>query len=348
MSQIASDNIRKTWRNQSPGSLIPLFLSYTKPSGRLSSGTFIEALRADREFLTQALQENGLLIIRGTPLEGPHDFKKAVFAFNEDVMEYLSGARVRDPHDPEQLVYVPTAVPSYLPNLLHSEQAYQINIPSKIAFFCKKASPFGGTSRFGDAAAINDSLSTELKERFQQKQLRFDRSLICQGGVIQFLSRFTKALSVAVSWQVNFATRDRNQVEAICRKNAQAFQWMPNGDLQLQTTISPTRVHPLTGKRCWLNSAHLFQIHPGVYSWVFCMVAKLYFKISGRTPSICRFGDGSEIPKADIDQILNHLEAHTFTEHLNPGDLVFVDNHRILHGRDRFFGPRRLYFAMYR
>ena len=52
------------------------------------------------------------------------------------------------------------------------------------------------------------------------------------------------------------------------------------------------------------------------------------------------FGDLSGIPAADLEHIDDVSRKNIVNLPMQPGDVVFVDNYRMLHGRDVFEGDR--------
>ena len=52
------------------------------------------------------------------------------------------------------------------------------------------------------------------------------------------------------------------------------------------------------------------------------------------------FGDLSAIPRADLDEVDRVSRQHIVPTPMREGDVLLVDNYRMLHGRDVFQGDR--------
>jgi len=52
------------------------------------------------------------------------------------------------------------------------------------------------------------------------------------------------------------------------------------------------------------------------------------------------YGDGSEIPQADLDHINDVIMKNLVYVPMKEGDVVLVDNYQVMHGRDVFEGVR--------
>ena len=70
-----------------------------------------------------------------------------------------------------------------------------------------------------------------------------------------------------------------------------------------------------------------------------------YFRKSTRLHEI-QFADGSVIPRKDIYNILDILQANTVTFPWQKGDILILDNILAMHGRAPFTGKRRILTAL--
>ena len=116
----------------------------------------------------------------------------------------------------------------------------------------------------------------------------------------------------------------------------------------LRYRMSPVRMHPLTGEPLWMNNAHLFQLHKEVFGRRLYYLFKTFFLLTGYPMSTCFYGDGEPIPEKDVSEILRATLAVQEVLPLRRGDLIFINNITIAHGRLPFRGPRRMLFAAYK
>src|SRR5437867_3197482 len=86
----------------------------------------LEWLFTHRARLKSLVREHGAIIFRDFAVRSVADFKRVLFAIDDDVLPYLGGAKARhDIGSDEKLVYFPTSAPPYVKNHLHCEMAYQ-------------------------------------------------------------------------------------------------------------------------------------------------------------------------------------------------------------------------------
>lgn len=319
-----------------------------EPAGAVPSlPAWLAWLRDNRERIDGWLAEHGAILFTGFPVTNKEEFGRALRAIDDRTREYIGGAKVRREIEDDRVIYAPSSVPRYVKNQLHCEVGYQPRLPGKVIFFCQRPSPRGGESLLGDTRRIYQSMPKDLRERFETKGLRFERCLPRSSRWQRRLARYTKMLAVAVNWDVQFGTPDRTEVERQCRETGHEFRWTESDDLLISARVPAAVDHPRSGERCWTNSAHLFQANRRVYGWLMWSMIKLFFLVSRKPMSRCVYADGTPITAREVDQILDTFDRNTVEYKMRAGDVMLVDNIRVMHGRNTFRGPRKLMFAMY-
>lgn len=174
------------------------------------------------------------------------------------------------------------------------------------------------------------------------------------GKIINYISRhppegnyFTRVNPTHKTWQQAFETTDRNEVERICEQKGYEFQWL--GDW-----IEVTRRVPAIRGRdqyfdhpYWFNQAHLYHANSRLRGgWVNHQLANLlYISPSTRQYDI-EFDDRSKIPKKVVYEIYDILDEQTIKFSWEKGDVLLLDNHKVMHGRAPSEGKRRILAAM--
>ncbi len=185
---------------------------------------------------------------------------------------------------------------------LHGEMYYQKNIPLMLWFFCAHPASQDGATIVCDGKLFFDELSDSLKDLFSQKKLRY-RGYLDKDA-----------------WRKRYKTDDLKVVEEICKSN----------DVYLQINED--------------ESINLYYICPAIHpsrtgeSMIFINSLLPAMVIS---PDVVSFDDGTDIN----DQILSELNeiAEKITAEINwqKGDILMVDNTRIMHGRRAFVDDKR-------
>ncbi len=185
---------------------------------------------------------------------------------------------------------------------LHGEMYYQQDIPLMLWFFCAHPASQDGETIVCDGRQFFNELSSSLKKLFSNKKLKY-------------ISRLNKE-----SWQKRFKTDDLAVVVQICKSNDLLLQINEDESINLQY-ICPA-VHP---SRCGKYPTFINSLLPAKH----------------RYQNTVYFEDDSEITD-DIVSELNEVAERITTEiSWKEGDILMVDNTRIMHGRRAFSDNQR-------
>ncbi|MBE8986036.1 TauD/TfdA family dioxygenase [Nostoc sp. LEGE 12450] len=185
---------------------------------------------------------------------------------------------------------------------LHGEMYYQKNIPLMLWFFCANPPLEDGETTVCDGRQFFNEISSSTKELFSKKKLKF---------------------TVRVSqedWQKKYQTDDLNQLEEMCRKNNTHLTVNEDQSILLEY-ISPAIIPSRCGKyRVFINSL---------------------LPTKQLNPKILNFEDDSEIPEEVVSELNQIAEKITTEISWRKGDILMIDNTRILHGRRAFADDQR-------
>ncbi len=278
-----------------------------------------------REFIETHLRRHAGLLFRGFGLHTAQDFE----AFAEAIQPGLYGAYGDLPKkEGGRNTYRSTPYPERQMILFHNESAHLRRWPRKQWFFCELPSPVGGATPIVDCRAMYRALPTELAETFERKGLLYVRT-------------FTPGFDV--DWRDFYKTDDRAVVEAACREQDVAFEWLANGGLQTRTPCPAVIRHPFTGEKSFFNQV---QLHHD-----YCLQADVRRDLLGivgaeHMPRQVYFGDGTPIDDGIMEQLGQLYEACAVRFQWQRGDVAMLDNMLVAHARDPFEGPRRIVVAM--
>ncbi|WP_448268655.1 TauD/TfdA family dioxygenase [Nostoc sp. DSM 114159] len=185
---------------------------------------------------------------------------------------------------------------------LHGEMYYQQNIPLMLWFFCANPPLKDGETTVCDGRQFFNEISSSTKELFSKKKLKF---------------------TVRISqedWQKKYQTDDLNQLEKMCQNN-NTHLTVNNDKSILLEYISPAIVPSRCGKyQVFINSL---------------------LPTKHLNPKVLNFEDDSEIPEEVVSE-LNEIAEKITTEILwQKGDILMIDNTRVLHGRRSFADDQR-------
>jgi len=337
-----------------PGQSLP-GLFEVKGDGRPEA--VAEALRRERASVAAALAEHGALLVRGAELREPIDVERIALALSDELENDYLGTSPRDALT--EFVFNASELPDFYPIPQHCEMSFVKHPPSRLLFACLVApGGEGGETPLCDFRAVYRDLDPAVRARFVERGVRNVRNYEGPDGGASMGPWQLKP------WHELFGTRDRDRVEAICRENDFAFEWRPKGRLRLVNVQPAVRAHPASGEPVWFNHAQVFHLSQaaGEYRRIARRQDRLrMLALMGVAATLalaqqlvrdpedqamhCTYGDGSPIPLADIEAVRDAIWKNLRAFRWQRGDVLWIDNRAISHGRMPYRGPRRIVVA---
>ncbi|MCG8468948.1 MAG: TauD/TfdA family dioxygenase [Gemmatimonadetes bacterium] len=146
-----------------------------------------------------------------------------------------------------------------------------------------------------------------------------------------------------LSWQDAFQTEDRDEVEAFCRDSGIELEWI---DERLRTRqVRPAVAeHPETRESIWFNHAMTFHISSLQPESRRAMLVKMVKEED--LPTNSYYGDGSPIEPEVVEHLRDAYASETTTFPWQEGDVLYIDNLLVAHGRRPFEGERLIATGM--
>lgn len=301
-------------------------------------------VRAHQHKLHALLAKHGALLLRNFAVSSPEDFAWVVKKITgHEPSDYASGEGSRTKIC--KGVYTSTDAPPQYKISLHHELSCTEHPLKYLSFYCEIA-PTAGTGQ---------TLLGRTEEVTQAMQKRAVWNLF-EGKKIKYISRhppegscFCRVNPTHRTWQACFETEDREVVERICKEKGFSFQWL--GDWIEVTRLAPATRGPDTffSHPYWYNQAHLYHANPrGRGGRLNHYLANLlYVMPSTRQYDVC-FEDDSTIPRSAVYQIYDAMDESTIHFDWQKGDILLLDNRKVLHGRSPCSSARRILAAMVR
>lgn len=303
-----------------------------------------EFLKSNKEIINDGVEKGMSFYFKGFPLKTVDEYETVLRELNSNFLPY-TGAKVRRESDGSKVLYQPTSTPGFRKNFLHNEMAYQPEIPPVITVFCEKPG-MGGETLLGDQRLVWKSIRADYREKIEERKLKFVRSLVNKSRVHDYMSTHFDFMATFPSWQNNFKTSDKAEVENLLTEKGFEVNWSSKGDLSFSCVIEPFKLHPETKEKMWVNNSHLFQLHPKVYGRFLYTVFKSYLSFSSRPMTTCTYGDGEPIEREVVSNILEATNQNEVAIPLQAGEFIYANNWTSGHGRKTFSGERRLYFGL--
>ena len=271
--------------------------------------------------LQRMLDETGALLFRGFPIKTAQEFDRFVRAFGYEPFTYeesFSNA-VRINLTPR--VFTANEAPSSVEIFLHHEMAQTPVYPSKIFFCCLSAAETGGATPL----CRSDDLWAALKEKnpkwmslFVDKGLRYRSHMPANDDAQSGQGR---------SWKSTLSVDSAEEAEARLRSLGYTWEWQTDRSLIAETPKLPAVKSLNDGSQSFFNQ--LIAAHRG------------WRKLGQSQQPAVTLGDRTIIPEEVMEQIIEVSEKFVVAADWRDGDVILLDNHRVMHGRYPYSGQRK-------
>lgn len=277
----------------------------------------------NQEYYEHELNKSGAVLCRGFGIETVEKFKEVSEVFPNKLLEYKLRSSPR--YSITENVYVSTTYPKDQSINMHSENSYSPESPSKIIFCCITPADVQGETPIADNRLVLKNIRKDIVEKFRKYGVLYKRNLTGFLGM---------------SWEEVFQTSDKNEAEKICIENNMNFEWKSDTHLELNWKKDAIWEHPETGDMVWFNHAMFFN------KYSFNQELLEFFSSDDDLPNNTYYGDGSEISKEEIENIKLAYKKSIVEFPWEAGDVLFLDNMLISHGRNPYKGERKIIVSM--
>jgi len=312
----------------------PLIIDAAELGDELKKGTEKEWFLSQREKIMKQLQDHGAIWFRNfestKDAEGFRAFYEALQL--NPCLDPIHTSGLRAMEVQKHAVYEAVNKPSLAQHFvgLHNESTF-VKTATYGAFVCfEPASEGGGEFFIADGAKIVNDLDKDVLKRIYENKVRISVSNLD----LNFLSGLPEGFREQVSDYLQdlilkvVAPKFDMDLEMVFG----ADQSNPYRLQAIEHAQSPINKHPVTGQPVWFcnlhnHSRYLRDRRP-------CTVPEV-----GMTDVYS--GDLSTIPYDDVRHINEVCERNLVTMPMKKGDVVLLDNYRVLHGRNTFKGDRK-------
>lgn len=274
------------------------------------------------------IRKNGALLVRGLNIVGSRQFGNVLSAlFGSNLLPYNYRSTPRT--GLRGNIYTATEYNSSELIPQHNENAYSNNWPMRIGFCCLLPSEKGGETPIADSRIIYQKMPASIRDKFAEKGIMYVRNFS----------------NIDLPWSEVFNTDNPEEVEKYCNENAIEYQWLEHQNLRTRQVLPAITKHPDTGDLLWFNQAHLFHAT--------AMGSEIYQTLlsshgESHLPRNAYYGDGSKIEDEVIKIIQDIYQENKISFLWKKGDLLLLDNMLFSHGREPFFGERKVLVGMAR
>ncbi|EXJ89959.1 hypothetical protein A1O3_03026 [Capronia epimyces CBS 606.96] len=289
------------------------------------------------------LQSHGTILFRGFPVKTASDFSKFVKAFRlpQPHREIgLSGKRTTINDAVKTANEEPPDVKFYY----HSEYGRSAHFPGVLFFFSEIVPEQGGQTPLLSSLELYDRLRAEMPEFAHDLETKVSpSSLFAASGKIELNNSRQDSYGFDIQAGDSLDVQ-RSKVEAVLKQDLQAeAEWQPNGALHVLQKLPAIRRIQSTGKATFFNG------FAGVYGRARDNDAlkSPYRGLDGKYHLPTTYGDGSPIPTAYLDRLLDLSDEIGFLVPWEAGDVALIDNYTVQHARSPWVGKRSLLVSLW-
>lgn len=296
--------------------------------------------------LDQILPEHGAVLVKGFPLNSPHDFSRMALSTNWTFMEYVGGTTSRPVVAPKVMPAsdeAPTVCMEY-----HNDGSFGARPPTLLLLYCEQAPKQGGQALLYDSRQILKVLKEEhrgILQELLERKIRYYQFFPDQKpskGIVTLRDAFGSRCGETL----NFS----QAVEEYLLAHDYGFEWVANG-LRTWNVKSPVAHHPHSREETWFNQVtamhcSVFDNHPA-YPELNRDVSKRSDPclMRGNMPFHTTYGDGGEIPLDVLDVLRQVQWNNAVAFDYVAGTVLAIDNYLVAHGRFSFEPPRAIFTA---
>jgi alpha-ketoglutarate-dependent taurine dioxygenase len=318
MSIISSENQNSTSKEYLNNQPLPLVI---RPEN--DGQTLTEWVNKNKLSFNTELADSGAILFRGFNIDEDAKFENLMKCFNTEPLPYMFRSSPRAELNKNiKNIYLSTTYPNDRNIRLHNETSYSRIWGRKIVFCCIQPADIGGETPIADSRKVLWDIPADLREKFRVKGVKYVRHLFPQFGM---------------QWQEVFQTSIKTEAQSICNKFKIDINFIDENQATISWVKSAIYNHPDTKEESWFNHIYFFNKY-SLFEEI--GLSKDDFLPSEMLPSNTYFGDGSEISFEEYESLKNAYNKNTVSFAYEKGDVLFLDNMLVAHGRNPFEGKR--------
>jgi alpha-ketoglutarate-dependent taurine dioxygenase len=279
----------------------------------------------DREAFMNLFVCGGAILLRGFP-HRTDSFVKFSDSCCATFSKYVGGgarfrALDRISRGAEGTLLTTTGNESGFSMPLHGEMYYQKMRPDMLWFYCERPPMVKGQTTLADGRELFSRLSERSKALLRSTRLLYRRDLS------------------PADWQTMFKTESPDELHQICEANEMTLEVRSDDSIVIEYVTPAIRPAHSDGE-IFINNAML--LVKSELAFRNGEAAPFVGTATAKVPLVVRLEDGSVLPEwliADIDEVSEEI---TIEVQWQRGDILAVDNRRILHGRRKTVGDREI------
>ena len=215
----------------------------------------------------------------------------------------------------------------------HNEMGYSVRYPKIFIMNCIKKASRGSETAICDVRELLSKIDPYFVEKCERKKIRY----------WHFLPDNESEPEAYQTWQMQFQTNNRFEMEEYLQRNGYNYEWEGSG-LFYWNGLCPFIFHPRSGERLWFN-----QVSSSHYTYLTGSPEFEGWQLSNkkRYPFHTTYGDGEYIEHSFIDEFRRITWESAVSFEWQDGDVLFLDQLVVQHSRLGYEGERKVGISLF-
>ncbi|MDG1065026.1 MAG: TauD/TfdA family dioxygenase [Luminiphilus sp.] len=266
------------------------------------------------------LDRVGAILFRGFHNDGDAGFDRCIEALNLKPFTYAESLSNAVRKNRTARVFTANEAPPDLEIFLHHEMAQTPIFPRYLFFYCEHPAATGGATPLCRSDHLMVALERQLPSFVKQCRdlgVSYTHTMPAQADSGSGQGR---------SWLDTLSVSSRVAAESKLQQLGYSWAWLAGDDLRVTTPALPAIRHTNTGTEVFFN-----QLVAAFAGWE---------DQRNSAASSVSFGDGSSMPLSALKEMVTLAYQQVYDHFWHAGDVVLLDNLRVMHGRRPYSGSR--------
>ena len=274
----------------------------------------------NKERFMSKLEETGAILFSDSPVKDAKEFDYFVSMFNLKAFTYNQSLSNAVRINKTDKVFTANEAPKEVEIFLHHELAQTPFYPKYIFFLCTSASQVGGETPI----CRSDHFYSIMREQDPGLMKKFEDFGVIYNSIMPNGDELDSGQGR--SWQKTLGAVTKAAAEKKIRDLGYSCEWIEKDCLAVKTRVFQAIKTLTDGNKSFFN-----QVLAASLGWK--------NKSSLGLPPVA-FGNGDWIREESIRRMSDAARSLTLVRKWSAGDILMVDNHRVMHGRRPFSGSK--------
>lgn len=300
----------------------PLLLKPHNTAVAQDEQTFLHWVTHNKAELHDLMIKHGAVLFRGFPVSSSDLFEKMLDQTDYKNMPYVGGAAPRAQVTASRIVTANES-PASETIPFHHEMAQVPIPPGYIFFYCETTAEKGGATSIlhsGEICQKFFEINPKVAAKVEEQGVRYIRVMP---------EETDNASAIGRSWKETFNVTTREEAEASMKDAGMRWEWLEDGNLKTETQVlKAIRYDEETDQKVFFNS--IVAVYTG------------WNDTRNKGTKAVTTADGELMDDATLQTLVKEMDANCVNFKWQPGDVLWINNHLVLHARQPFEGKRRI------